>query len=195
MSINEPFNPFEDNEKFTNQEKEILRNLELTEFNVKERAYGYDVVKTGIKIVESNLEIIDDFNEKMSNTDKNTSIEKMEQNREADEELVENLNFQADQVSGFINMLKVKELDFPINEALKYTDAVSKQFKNNQKIKNEIEKINQVEEKLILHKEEIKEICTSIWMRLQVMELVNPSDKFLEFKNKFRDILQDIDFI
>ena len=195
MSINEPFNPFEDNEKFTNQEKEILRNLELTEFKVKERAYGYDVVKTGIKIVESNLEIIDDFNEKISNTDKNTSIEKMEQNREADEELVENLNFQADQVSGFINMLKVKELDFPINEALKYTDAVSKQFKNNQKIKNEIEKINQVEEKLILHKEEIKEICTSIWMRLQVMELVNPSGKFLEFKNKFRDILQDIDFI
>ena len=180
MSINEPFNPFEDNEKFTNQEKEILRNLELTEFKVKERAYGYDVVKTGIKIVESNLEIIDDFNEKISNTDKNTSIEKMEQNREADEELVENLNFQADQVSGFINMLKVKELDFPINEALKYTDAVSKQFKNNQKIKNEIEKINQVEEKLILHKEEIKEICTSIWMRLQVMELVNPSDISLE---------------
>jgi hypothetical protein len=132
MSINEPFNPSGDNEKFTNQEKEILRNLELTEFKVKERAYGYDVVKTGVKIVESNLEIIDDFNEKISSTDKNTTIEKMEQNREADEELVENLNFQADQVSGFINMLKVKELDFPINEALKYTDAVSKQFKNNQ---------------------------------------------------------------
>lgn len=196
MTTKEPLDQFDDNENYSNQEKEIIKNLEQTLLKVKERAYGYEVLKTGIIIVESNLEIIDEFNEKTANIDLNTTIEKKEQLNEIDEELLENLDYLVDQVSNFIKILKEKEQDFSINEALKYTDIAYKQFGNNQKIKNYTENINAIKEGLILCRTETINICSSIWMRLQIMGLIHENSiKFSDFKSKFRVVLQDIELV
>lgn len=195
MSINEPFNLFDEN--LPKQEKEVLDNLKLTEIKIKERVYGLDVIKTGLGLVESHLEIIDTFNQKISELDKNqTTVEKMEQFNEVDEELMKNLLAQINQIIEFISMYKIKETEFSMTEALQYTDAARIKFKNNKNIEDQIDKVYQLEELFIQMKETVKEILDSSWMRLQIMEIATSNSyKFAEFKNKFREVIKNLDSI